>query len=105
MKIYYYKSDNLLEVDELKNKITGAYINNATVTCTVVDDQGVQVSGETWPITLNYVAASNGKYRGNLKDTLNVSLDRYYYAEITADAGTDLKRFWRIQLFVQFDQD
>lgn len=94
----YILSDNILETDLVINKQSGAYINNATVTATLKDSAGNNVAGETWPLTLAYVASSNGKYRATLKDTLTVSKDTKYYAHIDIDGGTDLRRHWETEI-------
>lgn len=94
----YLSNDNLLEIDGLKNTATDAYINNATVTATLVDEGGTAVVGETWPITLSYVSGSDGKYRGTLKDTLSLTAGLGYTAQITADGGADLKGYWEFPL-------
>ena len=100
-EIVYHQNDNLLEVDLLKNVDTAAYINNATVTATLKDASGNNVVGETWPLTMSYVAASNGKYRAKLKDTLTLIPGRGYVAEITADGGADLRAFWELPVKVE----
>jgi hypothetical protein len=87
-------NDNLIEVLDLKNVATGSYINNATVTVTLKDAASVNVTGQSWPVTLNYVAASNGKYRATLVDTLPLVVDETYYATVVADAGDGLKATW-----------
>lgn len=87
-------NDNLIEVSDLKNVASGAYINNATVTVTLKDADSVNVNGQSWPVTLNYVTASNGKYRATLVDTLALVVDDTYYATVIADAGDGLKATW-----------
>ncbi len=94
----YKSNDNLLEIDGLKNAATDAYIDDATVTVTLVDAEGAEVTGQSWPTTMSYVASSNGKYRAVLKDALSVTnLDRYT-AKITADGGSDLLGYWEFPL-------
>lgn len=39
------------------------YVNDATVVVTVYDTDDVEVTGQVWPLTLDYVAASDGIYR------------------------------------------
>ena len=100
-EIVFHQNDNLIEVDQLTNVATGAYLNSATVSCRVLDSSGAAVAGETWPITLGYVASSNGKYRGTLRDSVAFIAGRSYVAEITADAGADLKALWALPLKVE----
>jgi hypothetical protein len=99
--ILYIKSDNLIEVQGLQNAISLAYLNGATVRVTLADAKtGTNIAGETWPLTLDYFAASNGDYRAVLVDTLVVTEGQRVLATITADAGAGLHREWRRYLQV-----
>lgn len=96
-QVLWIDSDNLWTVDELKNKATGAFINGATVTMTLLEsDQTTEVAGETWPISVPYVPASDGKYQATLRDTLPLVDKKKYFAKVVADAGTDLKSTWYV---------
>ena len=95
VEIYYVGNDNVIVLDELTNSATAAYINDATVTVTVKDSAGVNVVGETWPLAMGYVSASNGKYRAVLQDTLSMTADRAYVAHIDA-AGDSLTGHWEV---------
>jgi hypothetical protein len=88
------ETDNLIELDGLQDQSTSAYINDATVTVTLLDSSGSEVAGETWPLTMGYVAASNGKYRATLADTLSLSPNKRYQAKVVADGGSGKKRTW-----------
>lgn len=83
----YVDNDNQLRVDGLRDA-DDTYINDATVSCTgVVDADGNAVSGDTFPKTLTYVAASDGNYRGTLQQALALEADATYTATITVDGG------------------
>ena len=90
----YVENDNVITLVGLKNKVSGAWINDATVTVTLLDEYGTEVSGQSWPATLSYVAASNGEYQATLEDVLNLSPDVEYIAKVTADGGVGLKGVW-----------
>lgn len=87
-------SDNVVELSGLKDEVTGAFINTATVTVTLVDRDGVEVIGQAWPTAMPYVAASDGVYRGTLSDSLDLTKFEAYTAQITADAGAGLRQYW-----------
>lgn len=87
MSNIYLNNDNLLSVENLKNAATDVYINDATVTATLKDKLGANVTGQSWPLTMTFVASSNGTYRGTLEDGLSLTEGESYTAEITADAG------------------
>ena len=94
----YIGNDNIVEVDSLRNVSTSpiSYINDATVTATLYDTSGDEVSGETWPITLSYVGSSNGKYTGTITDTVTSGLspNKRYRLRIQANGGAGLQAEW-----------
>ncbi len=98
MEVIYYGNDNMLELRGLKNAASGAYENSATVEVTLKDDDGAEVTGETWPLALGYVSGSDGNYRNTLKDTLSLVENEKYTAEITANAGAGLLGYWEIPI-------
>ena len=87
----YIDNDNVIELSSLKNFITDAYINDATVTATLYDTDDVEVVGQTWPLTLAYAAATDGIYRGVLEYDLSVDIaGSMYIAKVDVDAGSGL---------------
>jgi hypothetical protein len=93
-------NDHVLELRGLKNEVTGAPLTSATVSVTLVDSTGAQVTGDTWPKTMSHVAG--GTYRCTLVYGLALVLDGRYTAQITADAGPGLRALW--DLFVARDR-
>jgi hypothetical protein len=63
------------------------YLNAATVAVTLKDAADVDVTGESWPKTLNYVTASNGLYRATLSDAIGIIPGDDYKAIVTADSA------------------
>jgi hypothetical protein len=100
-RIAFHQNDNLLEVFGLKDEAAGTFLNSATVTVTVTDLKSVQVTGETWPLAMAFVAGSNGDYRATLKDTLGFTAGQEYVADIIADGGTGLKARWKFRFKVR----
>jgi hypothetical protein len=97
--VIYRSNTNVVEVPSLTNGLTDALVSGATVTCTIVTATGAQVVGATgfaWPVSLSAASGATGTYRGVLPHTLTLADSTTYYAEITADAGTDLYAFWRV---------
>ena len=95
--LIYKDNENLVEIDLLKNAATDEYINDALVTATIKDSTGTVVTGDTFPKTLSYVAASNGKYQAALSNSLVLIPGRHYTAFITASVG-GLDASWEIPL-------
>ncbi len=80
-------NDNVVEL-ELKNPITGDFLNAATVDITITDEaSGVEVTGETWPLTISFVASSNGIYRVVLDKVIAFIAGTRYTAVINAREG------------------
>jgi hypothetical protein len=100
-EVIYKGNDHVLELAGLQNGDTLAYINSANVEATLKDSTGTEVTGQTWPLVLGYVAASDGVYRGVLDDSLALVPGAIYTAEILVDAGADLKGRW--DLLMQAD--
>ena len=94
--VLYYANDNVLRLTGVSNALTGEYLNGlSTVTVTLMDTSGTEVSGETWPKVLGYVTDSDGEYRGILPYDLVLSPNTTYYAEISVNGGDDLRGAWR----------
>lgn len=97
LKIYLL-NDNILQLEGLQNYATGDYLTSATVTVTLVDSDGVDVVGETWPLTMIYVSGTDATYRCTLSDSLSLTKWSRYRAQITADAGSGLRGYWEPDL-------
>ena len=91
VNILYTGNDTVLEVSGLKNEVSGAFLNSAAVTATLVDADGDQVAGETWPKTLVYVESSDGTYRATLPYTMALAAGGRYVAQISVNAGSGLR--------------
>lgn len=93
----YIDNDNVLTVDQLKDIITGQYINNATITATIKDIRGREVDGISWPLSVPPVSANTtGKYQAVIDDDLKVA-ENPYYLYLSIDAGSDRIANWRLE--------
>jgi len=74
----------------------GDYINDATVTLESMTERvtGAAVTGVTFPVTLNYIAASNGNYEVEVSKDLAVVEGTFYIATFKAIKGT-LEKVWK----------
>ncbi len=96
--VVYLDNDNLVELDELTNSATDAYINNATVTLTAIrDGAGATVSGETFPKTMSYVTDSNGKYQAVVDKAVVLVAGQPYTAIIDAESS-GIDGHWELPL-------
>lgn len=89
----FLSNDNLIELANLQNEVTGAYINDATVNVTLVNSTGTNVVGTTWPKVMPYVAASDGLYRATLGYDLVLTANSRYTANIVVVSGA-LRASW-----------
>lgn len=94
----FVANTNVLDLIGLHDEVDETYINDADVVVTVKDASDVEVQGVTWPLTMAYVAASDGDYRGILSDELAFVARQTYYAHITADAGSDRVGRWKLKI-------
>ena len=77
----------ILEIT-LVDELTGDPVNSATVAITLTDISGVELTGDTWPKPLVYVAGSEGLYRALLSH--NVAMEEganYLYAATASASG------------------
>lgn len=84
----YVANTNTLELNGLKSEVEGIFINDATVTVTIKDSAGVEVTGQGWPLLLDYVDGTDGNYRTALTHNLNLLNGKKYTAFIDADGST-----------------
>ena len=68
----------------LKNESKNEYANSATVTIRLMERNGSDVAGATWPITMIYEEASNGNYAATIPASVNLKPEKNYKAKITA---------------------
>lgn len=85
--LYRNKNTHVIELVDLKDDVAGTYINNATVTAVLKDEADEEIAGISWPLTMAYVTASNGKYRGVLSHLLETTVGARLWAEVTASAA------------------
>lgn len=76
-------NSNVLSLSGLRNALTGEFLNTAVVAATLTDLNGVDVPGIQMPITLPYVAGSDGVYQA-LLDGLELVNKRQYKLTLVA---------------------
>ena len=95
-------SDNVVELREVKNYQTGAYITDGTATFQVFETDGTtSVDG---PNSMSYVAGSNATYRGTLADTVSLTDNKRYRVKVIFDAGAGLKRVFNRLVIADAEQ-
>lgn len=95
-QVWFTNNDNIIDVanedgDGFFNELDGFYLNAATVTGTVrasSDPASAIITGITQPVTFNYVAGSNGRYKGMFDKLLALVKNTTYYCHISLVSGT-----------------
>lgn len=90
-------SNNILRVDNVRdaNNTPATPINDATVTVELKDRNGVNIAGQVWPLTCDYIADSDGRYEGVLDESLGLPAGSGTVAYITVNAGANKIRTFR----------
>ena len=96
----YMQNSSIVVLEALTNAKDNSLISDATVTATVLDGQGNEVSGISWPITLYPVDGSAGKYIGDIGASIDLTEDADYKLQVSVEApGADgLQALWTINL-------
>lgn len=95
--ILYVGNDTVLQMENLQDDIGGTFVGRADVQATLVDDQGNEVAGAIWPLSLVYLEGSKGMYRLTLPYTLALTPNRRYVVQVVADAGPGLHAEWAME--------
>lgn len=91
-------NDNIMELRELTAEVDDTFINNldpGKVECTIKTEEGIAVMGQSWPVNLLYVSASDGVYRGIIEDEVDFGAEGgTFVAHIDVDAGVGREAHW-----------
>jgi hypothetical protein len=78
----YLDNSNVIELRSLTNSVTGAADTGASVSVTIKDASGKNVTGQAWPAAMGHT--SNGTYRATLDSSINLIAGRKYTAVVNA---------------------
>jgi hypothetical protein len=104
--IAYVSNDNVVRLSGASAILvsTGAttfLTSGATVTFRLQTLDLVDVAGETWPVTMSYIAGSDGDFIGVLRESVSLTPDQEYYFVGVVDNGADQRGSWRLLLRAQ----
>lgn len=68
--VLYLDNDNNLLLRGVHTTSPKAYVNDAVAEVTLKDENGDELAGQAWPLTLVYVTGSDGDYEGTLDDAI-----------------------------------
>jgi len=105
--IIFKDNDNLIQAVGLyvidSNGDKDFLDSGATVQVTLSID-GVNVVGETWPLSLTYIPNTDGDFQAVLKDTLTLTLGKICKAVLTVDNGANQRAEFTHDLLIQTRQ-
>ena len=86
----------VVSLTDVKNSQTGTADIGATVTCTVRDSAGNEVTGVNWPVSMPYDAnaVDGAGYYGVVDSTLAIKNGRQYIVEINATGSSSEVGKW-----------
>lgn len=95
----YVGNTSVIELDGLAD-LDGDYQNDATVTLESLTNKvtGAAVSGVTTPLTLSYVAGSDGQYQGTIPHDAAVVAGNVYLAVVLAISAAGQRARWTERL-------
>lgn len=93
-QVLYEGNDTIVELRGLVNAMTGEYLDDAEVSCTLLDADGEDVEGPEWPLTMAYLEESDGVYRATLAASLELSRAARYTLRVDVDGGDGLVGRW-----------
>lgn len=97
-EVILYRSDNVVELTNVRNRLTDLPLTNASVQVTMMDLRGVPVLGVEWPISLTHT--ENGNFVGTLPWSAEVVLYKDYKVTVVVNGGLGLRREAEIRVLV-----
>ena len=81
--------DDSTVIEQTVTDEDGDPVNTATVTVTIYDcSTGLATTDESWPVTLDYVAASDGVYRKTFDPFTSLTVGQRYKIVTPIEAGS-----------------
>lgn len=85
--VLWLNNSHVVQLSGLRNGLSDEFANAATVVATLKNSNGAEVAGQAWPVTLAYVANSNGNYNVVLPPNLNLKKSVRYQLSISATSN------------------
>lgn len=101
MNILLVGNDHLILLLALQDSETDEFVNTAIVTAQIKTEDGENVGDE---IELEYIADSDGNYRGLIQENVPILDDTYYIVELRASTLAGDVAFWRFKRMAQYRQ-
>lgn len=92
----WINNDNTISVKGLHDPTSGSFMNDATISLTLTDSQDIPVTGQAFPVVVDYIADSDGNYQATLENTLNLTDGASYIAVVTATSASGINAEWQL---------
>jgi hypothetical protein len=93
-------NSNVVELENLQNNVSGLHDAGATVSLTLYEADGDEVTGEIWPLNMAYDPETL-TYRVTMSDGININAGQFYTAVVRAvGSGLEVGK-WTIRLRAQ----
>ena len=90
--------DDSTVIEQTVTDEDGDPVNTATVTVTIYDcETDTEIPDEAWPVTLDYVAASDGVYRKTFDPFTSLEAQKQYKVVTPIDAGSSQTSCTKVQ--------
>lgn len=96
--IIFVANDNRLILEDFQDQKSGGFFPAAVVTVTLLNPDGTEVVGATWPLAMTFIPNTNASFDVTLPDTLSLNPNTEYTAVIDADGGPGFKAHWEMAL-------
>jgi len=98
--IFYWQNTHVIYASNVYTA-SGISVSTASVIVTIVDAATREpLQGQTWPLTLSYLSATSGDYRGILSATLRTSPSQRLVPQVTMTAD-DATGYWELDWVVR----
>lgn len=104
--IFFSATDNLMWIEgayavDLTTGLRSFLNEDATVEITLLDADGEELTGETWPLAFTYIAGSEGVFLGVARDSLVWAPGDHPQGRLVLDNGTDQRVEAVVDIIVQ----
>lgn len=101
----WINSDNLIVWDGLYDEQQGEFVNDATVTFSILDSDGASLGDGYTDVEMTYVTGSDGRYQGILDEEAPLVNGRIYYVKMNAVASDDRKAEKRLKRIARYQDN
>lgn len=99
MLALYIGNNNVIELQALTNCVTNTVDTGATVSVTIKDTSGTDITGETWPVSMTH--DTGGTYRATISSNANMNNGTKYVAHVDATGSAGEVGHWECEVLAK----